>query len=239
MQNRFDFIGQDLEHWRTRLTPLLDGLTLLPRRAPAGQLVKSLISGRTRDAVSLGAYRRLGKRYGAAALIADARVEEVRSVIADVTFPDSKAIWLIAAMKAIRADRPDFRLDFLRHLPLEDALSWLERLPGVGRKVAASTLNASILARPVFIVDSHVLRVMQRLRFASRTADAKMVSETVTAAMAGWDADDFLLFHVMIKRLGQTLCHDSRPDCAHCPLKAECPSHCGQGHDGHSPWQRH
>jgi len=92
----------------------------------------------------------------------------------------------------------------------------------VGRKVSASTLNASTLARPVFIVDSHVLRILQRLRFTA--GDGRAASEQVTGAVPGWSADDLLFFHDDMKRLGQTHCHVTAPDCASCALAPHCPS---------------
>jgi len=49
-------------------------------------------------------------------------------------------------------------------------------LPGVGRKVAAPALNASTLAMPVLIVDSHVLRVFERLGFVARGAGTQLAS---------------------------------------------------------------
>ena len=124
-----------------------------------------------------------------------------------------------------RRERPDFELDFLGALPLEDALAWLERLPGVGRRVAASTLNASTLGRPVLIVDSHVLRVLRRLGFVGPAAEALAASEAVTAAMPHWSGDDFLAFHIAAKRLGQTLCRPEAPACTRCPLRRDCSAH--------------
>ncbi|MEI9853028.1 MAG: hypothetical protein WDN24_21710 [Sphingomonas sp.] len=84
-------------------------VALLPRRRPIGQLVKSLISGRTRDAVSLGAYRRLGKSFGSPARLAAAAPEAVRRTIADVTFAEAKAEWLVAALRRIGRERPTSR----------------------------------------------------------------------------------------------------------------------------------
>jgi endonuclease-3 len=218
------FFGRsDLEHWRTGLARL--GTALPPRRRkPVGQLVKSLISGRTRDPVSLAAYHRLRDRFGSARAIAAAPVPLIGETIAEVTFAEAKAKWLASALRRIGRERPDFDLDFLGALPLDDALAWLERLPGVGRKVAASTLNASTLGRPVFIVDSHVLRVLRRLGFVDTNAEALAGSAAVTAAMPHWSGDDFLAFHIAAKRLGQFACHPETPACMRCPLRRDCPS---------------
>jgi endonuclease-3 len=224
MQGQFAFVSDDIARWRSGLTPLLADVRVLPRRTPVGQLVKSLISGRTRDAVSLAAYHRLGARFGSAAGIAAARPATVEREIADVTFAPAKAEWLVEALRSIGRERPGWRLGFLAKLPIGEALGWLERLPGVGRKVAASTLNASTLARPVLIVDSHVLRVLSRLGLVAANAEARLASETVTAAMPDWSADDFLGFHIAMKRLGQLVCHFDAPACADCPLAGDCPT---------------
>jgi len=223
MQQSFDFVAADIARWRDRLVPITDRGPL-PRRRPVGQLVKSLISGRTRDAVSLAAYRRLRDRFGAAAEIAHAPLPLIERTIADVSFPEIKADWLTAALRRIESDRTDFNLDFLGTWPLGKALAWLERLPGVGRKVAASALNASTLAMPVLIVDSHVHRVLERLGFVAAGAEPRTASEKATAALPDWNGDDFLHFHIAMKRLGQTVCRFDAPDCAACPLAADCPS---------------
>lgn len=223
MQQRFDFASSDLERWREALQPMLEGIVLLPRRSPIGALVKSLISGRTRDPVSLRAYRRLCRLFPSPAHLAGAPAAEIEHAIRDVTFAEIKARWLAEGMRRIRNERPDFDLDFLASLPIAEALLWLERLPGVGRKVAAAALNASRLARPVFIVDTHVLRVLQRLGFVGPRAEIRTASEEVTAALPCWTGDDFLWFHVAVKRLGQTFCRPEAPDCAHCPLSFHCP----------------
>lgn len=223
MQQSFDFVAADITRWRDRLVPITDRGPL-PRRRPVGQLVKSLISGRTRDAVSLAAYHRLRDRFGSAAEIAHAPAPLIERTIADVTFPEIKADWLAAALRRIERERPGFNLDFLGTWPLDTALAWLEQLPGVGRKVAASALNASTLAMPVLIVDSHVHRVLERLGFVAAGTEPRTASEKATAALPDWDGDDFLHFHIAMKRLGQTACRFEARDCTSCPLAADCPS---------------
>jgi endonuclease III len=225
MQARFDFCGEDeIGRWSQRLVPLLAPATLPPRRSPTGQLIKSMISSRTRDAVSVATYHRLIDEFGTPEAIAAADPAALVEIIAAVTFPEAKAEYLIKALRQIGQERPDYQLDFLATLPLNDALAWLERLPGVARKVAASTLNASTLDLPVFIVDSHIQRVLQRLGFGGSHADIRTLSEAVTAAMPGWPGETFLRFHIAVKRLGQRVCRFEAPDCAACPLAGDCPS---------------
>ncbi|MGH6651866.1 MAG: endonuclease III domain-containing protein [Sphingopyxis sp.] len=220
MQVAFAFAAADIAGCYAKLGPVA-----IPRhrRSPVGQLVKSMISARTRDAVSTAAYDRLVDRYGGPAALAQATAAEVARTIGDVTFAEAKAAHLVAALRRIAAIDGGFALAQLAELPLSDALAWLERLPGVARKVSASTLNASTLRRPVMIVDTHVLRVLQRLGFVPRAADYRVASEAVTAAMPDWMGGDFLGFHIALKHLGQTLCRWDIPDCAVCPLAADCP----------------
>ncbi len=220
MQVAFAFAAADIAGWYAKLGPVA-----IPRhrRSPVGQRVKSMISARTRDAVSSRPMTGWSPPFRDPAALARATAAEVAHTICEVTFAEAKAAHLVAALRRIAATDGGFALARLAELPLGDALAWLERLPGVARKVSASTLNASTLRRPVMIVDTHVLRVLQRLGFVPMTADYRAASEAVTAAMPGWTGDDFLGFHIALKRLGQTVCRWDVPDCAGCPLVEDCP----------------
>ncbi len=223
MQSGFGFYGHDdIMRWQQALGPMRALAGPLPRRSPIGALVKSMISGRTKDAVSLAAYDRLVARFGTPRQVLAAGPAEVLRCIGAVTHAEDKARHLIGALGRIAAERKGFDLGFLGALPLDDALAWLERLPGVGRKVAAATLNGSTLDRPVLIVDGHVLRVLQRTGFVRRSAEGRAASEAVTAAMPEWQGGDFLAFHIGTKKLGQTLCRFDATDCTRCPLRSDC-----------------
>ena len=63
---------------------------------------------------------------------------------------------------AIEAERGSLDLGFLADAPREEALEFLEALPGVGRKTAACVLLFSF-DRPELPVDTHVYRVASRL----------------------------------------------------------------------------
>lgn len=135
---------QDIEWIRQRLISRFGRPSPVRLRTPIAQLVKSSISGRTRDEVSLYAYHRLIGAYPDWSDIARAATADIEAAIGIVTFPEVKARYLRDALHAIAARRPDFDLTFLGAQGVARALEWLERLPGVGRKVSASTLNFSI-----------------------------------------------------------------------------------------------
>lgn len=191
-------------------------------RTPVGQLVKSLISGRTRDEISLGAYERLVETYSRWCDLAAASPNEVEAVISDVTFPDVKARHLGEALRSIAVRQPDFDLTFLAGLSVGEALAWLERLPGVGRKVSASTLNFSTLQRPAFVVDTHILRILRRFGFVRRKADTRTAFDAVMEMADAWSAADLAELHILMKRLGQTICRADRACCRACPIRERC-----------------
>lgn len=223
MQLAFGFgADEDLAWVRDQLRCRFDLPSPAPARTPIGQLVKSMISSRTLDEVSWYAYERLIGTYMGWSALAEAPVADVEAVIGDVTFPNVKARYLGQTLRAIAAVRPDFDLAFLAHLGVEGSLAWLERLPGVGRKVSASTLNFSSLNMPAFVIDSHVLRILRRFGFARSKADTRTAYDAVMSVSSGWSADDLAELHMLMKRLGQTICRADRAGCRDCPLRERC-----------------
>ncbi|THD81668.1 MAG: endonuclease [Phenylobacterium sp.] len=225
MQATLDFgaVG-DLREVRDRLHNFFGDLEPPPRRTPMQQLVKSLISNRTYDRVSVGAFERLMADGANWDVLAQAPARDLEARIFDVEFADRKAAHLTATLAILSRIRPSFDLDFLSAQPMDAALAWLERLPGVGRKVAASVLNFSTLQRPALVIDTHLKRVLSRLGFVSGTADTTRMYETMMQAADGWSATELTELHVWLKRLGQTHCRPHGSDCCACPLHSRCPA---------------
>ncbi len=213
---------QDLEWVRDRLRSRFGRPDAILVRTPVGQLVKSSISGRTRDEVSLAAYHRLVEAYPDWSDLARATAADIEAVIADVTFPDVKARYVRDALRAIAARHPDFDLAFLGAQSVAKALAWLERLPGVGRKVSASTLNFSTLRMPAFVVDTHILRILRRFGFVRSKADIRTAYDATMATLCDWSAADLAELHVLMKHLGQTICRADHACCRDCPINQRC-----------------
>lgn len=192
------------------------------QKRPIDQLVRSLIAGRTRDAVSDSTFADLLETcHGNWNRIADMPVADVRFLLRNVSFPETKAEHLKATLHAIRTIQPDFTLDFLTRFSELEAHHWLERHAGIGPKVAAAILNFSTLERQSFVADTHVLRVFVRYGLVERP-DARLACQLVTGARPDWTPADLRAFHYWVKRLGQTLCTAASTDCPGCPIGEHC-----------------
>lgn len=196
-----------------------------PRLAPVDQLVRSMLGARTRDEDSVAAFWCLKRHFPDWAALMQAGPEAVLPLIGAVTFAEDKAHRIPLTLQRIRQARGELSLDFLADWPVAASLNWLERLPGVGRKVSAAVLNFSTLDKPALVIDSHHLRVMKRLgavRWKANTPEA--YERLMEFAPPEWTAMNFLVHHALIKQLGQTLCAHFEPACRSCPLSELCPS---------------
>ena len=215
----FDTPTKDMDRLRDRLIARFGRFNEPPTRTPIEQLIRSLISGRTRDEVSLPAYDRLAAAYSDLNDMMAASVDDIQTVIADVTFPDDKAAHLLETLQYIAVRHPDFDLDFLSRGTVDQALAWLQKLPGVGTKVAASALNYSTLCMQSFIADTHVIRVMKRYGFIDRD---KSACDFVMSAACDYTAAELTELHVLIKSLGQQYCRALEWKCDTCPVRDDC-----------------
>ncbi len=94
----------------------------------------------------------------------------------------------------------------------------LEALPGVGRKTANVVLNVAF-GQPTLAVDTHVLRVANRLGLARSDKPLeveKALLKRVPAAYAH-DAHHWLILH------GRYVCKARQPECWRCALIDLCP----------------
>jgi endonuclease-3 len=193
------------------------------RHDPVSQLVRAIISSRTRDEVSSPAFERLRLRYTSWELLRDANHEEIETFIQPVTNADLKAKCLPRAIRMIIARTGALELDFLADWEEEMAMQWLRGLPGVGTKVAATVLNFSMLRKRALSVDTHLLRVGERLGILPAGADYDRGYDAYMRIVPdSWQADDLYELHWLLKYLGQEICAPLAPACPRCPLHDLC-----------------
>lgn len=223
MQLAFD-IGQAeaLIAVRNRLLRLYEPVLYDVHLDPTDQMIRSILGSRTKDAVKQAAFRHLRARYTAPEL-ASAQPAEIEPLIAGVEFADKKAVDIVFALRRLKAISGDYRLDFLDDWSTAEALRYLESFHGVGRKIAAATLNFSTLRKPALVIDTHVLRVLRRLGFLPpHVKDARPAYDIVMPALADWPAEALFELHWLLKQLGQELCGALRAECRACPLQPLC-----------------
>lgn len=193
-------------------------------RDPLSELINSLLSHRTQNKDSRQAYLRLVAKFPSWEAVRDADTAAVEEAIQEVTYPEMKAPRMQEILRLL-TQGPDGKMDleFLADWPVPEARAWLEKLPGVGAKTSAATLNFSHLRKPALVVDTHHLRVAQRTGLLPPKMDiAKGAYRLQDMMPAGWDAQQVYDHHQRFMRHGQKVCFWQKPDCAHCAIRLEC-----------------
>lgn len=190
---------------------------------PVSQLVMGLIGGKTRGDISTTVFRALKGRFRDWESLRDAPVQEIRHLIAPVTFAEVKARRLKSALQMVTASQGALTLDLLKPMPVSASLNWLEQLPGVGRKTAATVLNFSTLRKPALVIDTHHLRVARRLGLIRQRAGTVEAFEQLSPLLPQqWGAPNVDSHHQLIKLHGQRQCPARWPTCHGCCLADLC-----------------
>lgn len=185
-----------------------------------GELVATILSQHTSDVNSERAYQRLVWQLPSWEAVRDAPAHAVEEAIRPGGLAHVKALRIQQVLRELtaRLGGAPLSLGVLDAMADEDAQAYLRSLPGVGRKTAACVLLFA-LGRPVFPVDTHVLRVSQRLGLIAPRTSADAAHIQLGAAIPpAWRHT----LHINLIRHGRQVCHAQRPACAQCPVRAVC-----------------
>ncbi|QCR23540.1 endonuclease III [Pontibacter sp. SGAir0037] len=190
------------------------------RRTPLHELISTMLSHRTNHADEEKAYYTMLERFGDWEGVMAASVEELADAISTTRYPGQKAPQIQQTLKIIKEERGEINIDFLEELPVEEAMVWLTRLPGVGLKTATLVLLFNF-RKPVLPVDTHVFRVSQRVGLigAKVTADK---AHKILLDMLPHDAVELFNFHKHLFWHGQRICTWYTPKCEQCVLNSIC-----------------
>jgi endonuclease-3 len=188
--------------------------------APLDELVLTVLSQNTNDRNRDVAYVRLRKRFPDWESVVAAPVEEVEEAIRPGGISKVKSQRIKAMLEVIEVETGGLDLGFLATAPREDALEFLESLPGVGRKTAACVLCFAFGMHDI-PVDTHVSRVGTRLQLFTPKAGFEQMHDEMLALTPPGQA---LELHVNLLRHGRRTCHALRPACPECALRRSCPA---------------
>jgi len=191
------------------------------RLDPAEELVFTILSQHTSDTNSGRAFRRLMSEFGSLEEVAKGDVSRITRAVSVGGLARVKAPRIKQVLNLILNEQGNLDLTFLAELPLEEAKSWLMKLPGIGPKSAAVTLCFS-LGMPAMAVDTHVHRVSKRLGLIGPKVNADRAHNILESMV---DADDVYPFHTALITHGRRTCKAIKPRCGECPLAYGCPSY--------------
>ncbi|WP_138991714.1 endonuclease III [Larkinella sp. C7] len=190
------------------------------RLEPLHELIATVLSHRTTHANEVTAFRTMMERFGSWEAIRDAPVEELTAAIQTANYPEVKAPYIKQILSRIIAERGEANIDFLRDMTTEEAMTWLNALPGVGPKTSTLLLLFNF-QKPVLPVDTHVHRVTQRLGILGPKVSAEK-AHAILLAYLPQDATVLFNFHRHFYWHGQRVCTWSFPKCPQCVLKTHC-----------------
>ena len=192
-------------------------------REPEWVLVQGVIGARTKSEVSNEATDRMLKRWGSWEAVAAAPLDELQVELATQTYPNIAAERLKASLSALIERRGAVDLAHLADMETDAAMRWLEQLPGIGRKIAAGVMNASTLDRRAIVLDSHHTRILQRMGLVPPKASTDRSFAAIMPVMPEeWSAAKYDEHHLLMKKLGQTWCRPTAPQCADCLALSLC-----------------
>ena len=151
----------------------------------------------------------LFSRFPTLEAFAGASYDEVGEAIRSCGFYNTKAKDLVECAKLLLE----------RHGgKVPDTMEELTALPGVGRKTANLILG-DVYQQPAYVCDTHCIRITGRLGLTDGSKDPLSVEKQLREVIPGPESSNFC--HRMVLH-GRALCMARKPDCAACPLRADC-----------------
>lgn len=178
------------------------------RRDPFRVLISTMLSLRTKDAVTEIASRKLFALADTPATMVRLSPREIEQAIYPVGFYRTKAKNILKVCQQL-IDEYNSRVP--------DEIDELVKLPGVGRKTANLVLTLGYKKLGI-CVDTHVHRITNRWGYVrTKNPDATEMALREKLPQAYWiEINDELV------ALGQNICNPISPKCSQCPVSAWC-----------------
>jgi len=188
-----------------------DARTELNFKNPLQLLIATILSAQCTDKRVNIVTPALFKKYRTAADYAKAPPAELEKAIQSTGFFRSKT-------KSIRGATSTIAGKFGGRVP--DSMEELRELPGVGRKTANVVLGNAFHKDEGIVVDTHVIRLSQRLGLTKQSDPEKIERDLMMLVpQKHWTVwSHWLIWH------GRRRCYARKPDCSQCEVFRLCPS---------------
>jgi endonuclease-3 len=187
----------------------------LDHKDPWTLLVATILSAQSTDRTVNAVTPLLFQKWPTPEALAAAPREEVEVVVHRTGFFRNKAKAIQGASLAIHQ---------LHKGAVPREMSALVQLPGVARKTANVVLGVAFGIAEGIVVDTHVMRVCQRLGLTTATV-ADKVEQDLCARLP---RTEWIHAGHRLLLLGRYVCVAKEPKCEDCPLFEICPSRTGE-----------
>ena len=186
-----------------------DRRPLLVYGSPFELLIGVILSAQTTDAQVNLVTPELFRRYPAPADLARAEPDDVEPIVRSTGFYRNKTKSVIGAARVIHERHAD---------RVPGTMEELVAIPGVGRK-SANVILGVVHGQPAIVVDTHLMRVTNRLGFVIGRNPDKIERELREIVPADHQTD----FSMAVNRHGRARCFARKPDCPGCEVRDLCP----------------
>lgn len=185
-----------------------DVKTQLDHQTPFQLLTATILSAQCTDRQVNQVTGHLFERFPDAASLAAADLKDVKQIIYSTGFYNNKAKNIKACATALLE----------RHGgEVPEDLDLLVKLPGVGRKTA-NVVRSAAFGHPAIVVDTHVLRISNRLGLVQSRDPVKVEFDLMKIIPESSWSDLSLQFIYF----GREICDARNPRCGICPLFDIC-----------------
>jgi endonuclease-3 len=182
-------------------------------------LIATILTQNTSDRNALRAYENLVRTVGDVAprRLLEVGEEAIANAIRVAGMYRARARKIIELSRVV-LERFGGDLSWIKDLPVDEARKILLDLPGVGEKTADVVLVN--LGKPVFPVDTHIMRISLRLGIAR----SRKYSEVSNAWMRLLRPDPrkYLDVHLRLIQFGREICRARNPRCEVCGFRDVC-----------------
>lgn len=189
----------------------LDAHCALKHKNPLELLIATILSAQCTDERVNKVTEALFKKYKNAKDYADANLKKFEKDIYSTGFYRNKAKNIISTCQKINSI-------YKGRVP--NNFDELLRLPGVARKTANCVMGTAFGIPSGIVVDTHVLRISQRLGLTKNTDPNKIEQDLMKII----PQDEWIMFSHRVIWHGRRVCDARKPKCEICMLNKLCPS---------------
>jgi endonuclease-3 len=187
------------------------GGTVLKYKTPLELLVATILSAQCTDELVNKVTEQLFKKYKTAEDYANVDLDELDQDIKSIIFHGRKA-------KSIKNSAKMIVEQFNSQVP--KTIEEMVKLPGVARKTANIVLSNAYGINEGIAVDTHVLRLSQRMGFTKQKNRDKIESDLMNL----YPKEDWFELTNLLITHGRKICNARKPKCAECVVNKLCPS---------------